>query len=286
VGMWSSRYQVVKTDELGHFRFEGLKAGGHSIWVSRKDGVRFNRDRLWSGSVKVKEGATALLDIAILTTTLKIEVLDEQGEVMPAVMLRLEGKQKSRNGLSGHAYYRSLTDATGVAEFENIATGSYRVSLYSETNRQGYALPETVLEVSNASRFKQETLRLVRAMKMSGTVQWDLSDLSQADRELIEGKPGSKRRKSREQSWMTFGDNSWTRVHERDGRFSFEIEGVRPGRLETRSWRRGLEWESNELLVNHDMMDVVLVMKPEANSLKSYLAAHRPKSAKKKNKKK
>ena len=119
-------------------------------------------------------------------------------------------------------------------------------------------------------------------MKLSGTVKWDLSHLPQADRELIEGKPGSKKRRSVERNWMTFGNNRWTEVRERDGRFSFEVEGVRPGKMKVSSWRRGLQWQSAEMMVTRDAVNVLVVMRPEAGQLKRFLAARRPKSKKKK----
>ena len=281
VGTWSARFRRVKTDELGQFRFDGMKEGSHNIWVRRMDLTRMNRDRLWNGTVKVAKGETATLAIDILTTTLRVEVIDHGGEVLPAVMLRLSGAQTSRNGLSGTSKYAALTDAAGIAEFQKIATGSYQVRLGRAANMQGYALPKTVLEVSKASRFKRETLRLVKAVKLSGTVRWELSHLSLAARELVEGKPGSKRRRNRGQIWMQFGNDRWTQVRERDGHFSFEVEGLRPGMHQTKAWRRNMRWLSAEMIFTVDQQNVVIVMRPEPKALKNFLAMHKARNRKK-----
>ena len=108
----------VRSDENGAFSISGLPPARYTLAAEKKTSSVF-----WHGTVDVQPSSDTVVELALHAYSLfEVTVTDGNGAPQPKVEVRLEPVKK--DGHSGEA----KTDAHGVAHFDALPTGDYRLS--------------------------------------------------------------------------------------------------------------------------------------------------------------
>ncbi len=270
VRTWSGSRRVVPVDATGNFALRGLKDGNYYLQVEKSDENVFGGNQLWSGSVQVKNGGMSNVNLDLRATSLRIQVLDPNGEPLGGVMVALQGflaapqqGAKSR----GSTRVRQITDGEGVALFEAVPEGSFSAQISS--GRREFVLPKTKFDVRGNATIRK-SIRAVPAVRVSGVVKLDFEGLSAEEKKLAESSKPSWVSVNVEGDWV--GDS----ISFQGAEAKFEFKGLVPGRHTVTGWGNGgVSWRAKDFDATLTQASTTLTMKPDKNSLKRILDARK-----------
>lgn len=263
VETWTGRHRKTLVDANGNFVLAGLPDGKHWVNVGRPGHEGILSNRIWNGTIEIENGAQATLHIDVRVARVRVLVLDPQGNPLPGLMVALRGKVKPQGQGEGGATAETVTDANGIAMFEAVPEGRYRIRAEGG-QESNWVLPVTRIEVWATVNDKLHQVRAIPPVRASGVVEWDLRGLSEEEKETAGKKP----------RWLSFRSEdryAWGRIRTDGPRLTFKVDGLAPGAYDVKSWG-DLEWSAAKVAVPATgVTGLTLKMKPNRQQLKAIL---------------